>query len=89
MAQHPVIGYVIWAVLFGALFAWEGLALSLSYEGTALTDPAPLTDATNLAGRLRVHRMAQGSISVAPPPGLAGVRERFCRGSRCRELVIE
>jgi hypothetical protein len=28
VAQHPVIGYVIWAVLFGALFAWEGLALS-------------------------------------------------------------
>jgi Family of unknown function (DUF6186) len=28
VAQHPVIGYVVWAVLFGALFAWEGLALS-------------------------------------------------------------
>jgi hypothetical protein len=28
VADHPVLGYVIWAVLFGALFAWEGLALS-------------------------------------------------------------
>jgi hypothetical protein len=28
VAQHPVIGYLIWALLFGALFAWEGLALS-------------------------------------------------------------
>jgi hypothetical protein len=28
VAEHPVIGYVVWAVLFGALFAWEGLALS-------------------------------------------------------------
>ena len=28
MAQHPVIGYLIWAVLFGALFAWEGLGLA-------------------------------------------------------------
>jgi hypothetical protein len=28
VAQHPVIGYLVWALLFGALFAWEGLALS-------------------------------------------------------------
>ncbi len=28
VGQHPVIGYLVWAVLFGALFAWEGLALS-------------------------------------------------------------
>jgi hypothetical protein len=28
VAQHPVLGYLVWAVLFGALFAWEGLALS-------------------------------------------------------------
>ncbi len=28
VAQHPVIGYIVWALLFGALFAWEGLALS-------------------------------------------------------------
>jgi hypothetical protein len=27
VAQHPVIGYLIWALLFGALFAYEGLAL--------------------------------------------------------------
>ena len=28
MAQHPLIGYLAWAALFGALFAWEGLALA-------------------------------------------------------------
>jgi hypothetical protein len=26
MARHPLIGYLVWPVLFGALFAWEGLA---------------------------------------------------------------
>ena len=28
MARHPLIGYLAWAVLFGALFALEGLALA-------------------------------------------------------------
>ena len=28
MARHPLIGYLAWAVLFGALLAWEGLALA-------------------------------------------------------------
>ena len=28
MARHPLIGYLVWLVLFGALFAWEGLALA-------------------------------------------------------------
>jgi hypothetical protein len=28
VAQHPVIGYLIWALLFGALFAYEGVALT-------------------------------------------------------------
>ncbi|WP_248962782.1 DUF6186 family protein [Sphaerisporangium perillae] len=27
MVQHSVIGYLVWAVLFGALFAWEALGL--------------------------------------------------------------
>jgi hypothetical protein len=27
-ARHPLAGYLAWAVLFGALFAWEGLALA-------------------------------------------------------------
>jgi hypothetical protein len=27
MAPHPLGGYLAWAVLFGAIFAWEGLAL--------------------------------------------------------------
>ena len=28
MAEHPVIGYVVWAARFGALLAKKGLALS-------------------------------------------------------------
>jgi len=28
MGNHPVLGYVVWAILIGAVFAWEGLALS-------------------------------------------------------------
>ena len=28
VARHPLIGYIVWAVLFGALFAWEGLELA-------------------------------------------------------------
>ncbi len=28
MARYPLIGYLAWAVLFGAVFAWEGLALA-------------------------------------------------------------
>lgn len=27
VARHPLIGYLVWAILFGTLFAWEGLAL--------------------------------------------------------------
>lgn len=27
MADHPVLGYVVWALLFGALFGWEALGL--------------------------------------------------------------
>jgi hypothetical protein len=26
--RHPVVGYLVWALLFGALFAWEGLSLA-------------------------------------------------------------
>ncbi len=28
MARHPLIGYLVWLGLFGAVFAWEGLALA-------------------------------------------------------------
>ena len=34
MAQHPVIGYVVWAVLFGALFAlWLWLGWHIFIRG--------------------------------------------------------
>jgi Family of unknown function (DUF6186) len=36
VGNHPVIGYIVWAVLFGALFAWEALALS-GISGTVPT----------------------------------------------------
>ena len=35
MARHPLIGYFVWALLFGALFAWEGLALTLQVRRRA------------------------------------------------------
>ncbi|HUA43023.1 MAG TPA: DUF6186 family protein [Streptosporangiaceae bacterium] len=28
MDDHPVLGYFVWLLLIGAVFAWEGLALS-------------------------------------------------------------
>ena len=28
MVRHPLAGYLVWAVLFAALFAWEGLSLA-------------------------------------------------------------
>jgi Family of unknown function (DUF6186) len=28
VGDHPFLGYLVWAVLIGAVFAWEGLALS-------------------------------------------------------------
>jgi hypothetical protein len=31
VTQHPVIGYIVWGLLFGALFAWEGLALTYKF----------------------------------------------------------
>jgi hypothetical protein len=31
VARHPLIGYFVWALLFGALFAWEGLALTYKF----------------------------------------------------------
>jgi Family of unknown function (DUF6256)/Family of unknown function (DUF6186) len=37
-APHPLIGYLAWAVLFGALFAWEGLALARVTGVPSLSD---------------------------------------------------
>jgi len=37
-ARHPLIGYLAWAVLFGALFAWEGLALARVTGVPSLSD---------------------------------------------------
>jgi hypothetical protein len=33
VARHPVVGYLIWALLFGALFAWEGIGLAHEGDG--------------------------------------------------------
>jgi Family of unknown function (DUF6256)/Family of unknown function (DUF6186) len=37
-ARHLLIGYLAWAVLFGALFAWEGLALARVTGVPSLSD---------------------------------------------------
>jgi Family of unknown function (DUF6256)/Family of unknown function (DUF6186) len=37
-ARHPLIGYLAWAVLFGALFAYEGLALARVTGVPSLSD---------------------------------------------------
>lgn len=38
MAQHPLFGYLVWALLFGALFAYEGLALAHADRVPSLSD---------------------------------------------------
>ncbi|WP_354641467.1 DUF6186 family protein [Kitasatospora camelliae] len=53
MAEHPVVGYLVWAVLFGAIFAWEGLALALPDRGIPT-----LSDAARAVMRYPVGRWA-------------------------------
>jgi len=38
MARHPLLGYLVWVVLFGAIFAWEGLALARMTGVPTLSD---------------------------------------------------
>jgi hypothetical protein len=38
MARYPLIGYLAWAALFGAVFAWESLALAGVTSVPALSD---------------------------------------------------
>src|ERR1700733_8892357 len=38
MARHPLIGYLVWLGLFGAVFAWEGLALARVTGVPSLSD---------------------------------------------------
>jgi hypothetical protein len=38
LTGHPLMGYLAWAVLFGALFAWEGLALARMTGIPSLSD---------------------------------------------------
>jgi hypothetical protein len=51
-ARHPLIGYLAWAVLFGALFAWEGLALA------GVTGIPTFSDVVRLIMRYPVGRWA-------------------------------
>jgi Family of unknown function (DUF6256)/Family of unknown function (DUF6186) len=51
-ARHPLIGYLAWAVLFGALFAWEGLALA------GVTGVPSFSDVVRLIMRYPVGRWA-------------------------------
>jgi hypothetical protein len=52
MAPHPLIGYLAWAVLFGAWFAWEGLALA------RVTGIPSLSDVVRVIMRYPVGRWA-------------------------------
>jgi hypothetical protein len=52
MTRHPVMGYLAWAVLFGALFAWEGLALA------RVTGIPSLSDVVRVIMRYPVGRWA-------------------------------
>ena len=52
MAPHPLIGYLAWAVLLGALFAWEGLALA------RVTGVPSLSDVVRVIMRYPVGRWA-------------------------------
>jgi Family of unknown function (DUF6256)/Family of unknown function (DUF6186) len=52
LARHPLIGYLAWAVLFGAVFAWEGLALA------GVTGVPSLSDVVRLIMRYPVGRWA-------------------------------
>jgi hypothetical protein len=51
-ARHLLIGYLAWAVLFGALFAWEGLALA------GVTGVPSLSDVVRVIMRYPVGRWA-------------------------------
>jgi hypothetical protein len=52
LARHPLIGYLAWAVLFGAVFAWEGLALA------RVTGVPSLSDVVRVIMRYPVGRWA-------------------------------
>ncbi len=51
-ARHPLAGYLAWAVLFGAMFAWEGLGLA------GLTGVPTLSDAVRVITRYPFGRWA-------------------------------
>jgi uncharacterized protein DUF6186 len=52
MARHPLLGYLVWVVLFGAVFAWEGLALA------RVTGVPTLSDVFRVIMRYPVGRWA-------------------------------
>jgi hypothetical protein len=52
-SEHSVIGYLVWAVLFGALFVWEGIGLLRSGDGYPT-----LSDAIDAVMRYPVARWA-------------------------------
>ena len=38
VVRHPLVGYLVWGLLFGALFAWEGLSLARVASLPTLSD---------------------------------------------------
>jgi len=65
MARYPLIGYLAWAVLFGALFAWEGLALA------GVTAVPALRDVFRVIMRNPVGRWALGAVRAVAVGWLA------------------
>jgi hypothetical protein len=80
MAKHPIIGYLVWLVLFGAVFAWEGLAVC--------TDRGGLLPA---GSRGRMGRGPRRPAGGSVPAGLRSCQlpsARFLRASfRARKLT--
>ena len=77
MGDHPVIGYLVWAVLIGAVFAWEGLSLSHISADAQRDLSRDHALSTRKVGTLRALAMA-GLASLRPrlafpAPGMTSV----------------
>jgi hypothetical protein len=66
MARHPLIGYLVWLVLFGALFAWEGLALARAFRSLPAVRAA-LDGVPDPVNGLLVYRGRGGGAGTREP----------------------
>lgn len=91
MARYPLIGYLAWAVLFGAVFAWEGLALA------GVTGVPSFSDVVRVIMRYPVGRWAlfalwlwAGWQLVYPQMALLapGLKCRTCRAGAAADRAL-